>query len=623
MIYADSLNMPESTIAAYIINILPEILERPRDFIASDYTVKVEDMPVGSAVDAILTQIRLCDIEKIAISESPLSSFQNNSKSGSINIILKQRDTEEKPYWGSASVDGAIPLDILPQFAIGYKKDKFKARVIALGETYNASYDTNTIEYDANGRILSNTTSSDRNKFWTNLATLFLNYKPTNKDELSLSTSFLHGNDDDEITTSEKGSQSTTNSTNNSKVKDFRTYLKYLHKFSANNEFNFEFQYNHHPTTDGVIETLSTINKENKVNDICGQLKVKLSLLSPENKYKSFLFIGSNGNASFGSSFNDHRETTATNTIVSSEKHSSYDKIRSRGLTPFIEWENYFGPFKAKLWANLLYYHYDFQREGEERMEKDDTDFSIRLMTEWQFKEGQTLRFIADHQINRPTDMQIYPYLIEDVSSNSHIVGNFNLDNTVSNNFTLDYIYNRNWGESSLLLNASGSYNHISDVISAVTMEFNNGEKIQTFDNVGKNDMLVGMLMAMYKYKGFSVTLTADGYKNSMKLKSGTDHYRYFDIMLMPTFRTRTNWMGSLRLTYFSPVDTENLRKSSIGELSFQLGKSWGNFNVHAYGGLSLGGRTKDTHYGTDGSYKEVLAHTIKNSIGMGVRYSF
>jgi len=613
VIYTDSLNMPESTIAKYIVSILPELLERPGDFSLNDYDVKVEDMPVGDAIDAVLTQIRFCDIEKIEISESPLSSFQHESKSGSINIILKKRDTEQKHYWGSASLDYTTPMDICPSASFGYRKDKFMIRALLVGEYYKADYDTDNVDYDGKGNQLSTITQNSSEKFWTNMGTLFMNYNATPKDEFLLRASIRRSIEKMDVTSSDPYHLPSNKEENRTNL---RAYLKYKHIFSPNSQLEFESQYNHHPERDDVSEGAGTIYRDDKDNDISGQLKLKLSLLPADSKYKSFLCVGSNGFASFGNNYTGHLQTAV-------ERHSSSDKVRSRGLTPFIESENTLGQFKVKLVANLQYYHYDFRREGSERMHRDNTDLAGKLMVEWHFKPGQMFRLIGDHQNSRPSEMMIYPYLVEDAATQAHLIGNLDLESTRSNSCTLDYFYSKYWGDHSLTMNVSGSYNHISDIIEGTTKSDDKGEVYNTYCNVGKNNMLVGMIMAMYKYKMLSLTLTADYYNNFKKLDSGDDHYRYFDISLMPTFKTRTNWMASMRIKYFSPVDTKRIHRGACAGISCQIGKTWGAFNVHAFGNVSLLGRTTDTTYGADGLYSETISNVIKNSCGAGVRYSF
>lgn len=612
VIWADSLNMPESTVAEYIVNILPELLERPGDNFLNDYTVKVEDTPVGSAVYSVLTQIRFCDIEKITVSESPLSSFQNDSKSGSVNITLKKRATKEKPYWGSVSTDITSPTNICPKLSFGYKEDKFMFRAIVLGEYDNASHDYTSESYDDNGKNISSLKGTNKNKGWVNMTSLFMNYKPSAKDDLSLNVSFRHG--DDKIDNIAGGSISQTDS-RKMKAKDLRAYFKFKHKLSGQNEFQLECQYNHQPSDQDQTSDNDFITTGKKTNEISGQLKFKFALFAPESKYKSFLSVGSNGSAAYSTTNTDHSSAT--------DQHFSEDKSSSKSLTPFIESENTFGQFRLKLQANLQHYHYDFRHYGNERMEMNNNDISGKMMTEWHFRKGQTLRLIADHQIKRPSESLIYPYIVEDATTSQHVLGNKDLKNVTSDNFTLDYIYSNTWGYNSLTMNVSYSYNHIANIIESEIKTPDNDIAYQTYYNSGKNDMLVGMFMALYKYKKVSLTLTADYYNNFKKLDTGNDHFHYFNIVLMPTFRTESNWMGSMRIKYFSPVEAKNLHRGGCAGISCQLGKSWGDLNVHAYGSFSLAGKTTDTTYYDDGAYYQVTSDVIKNAVGIGVRYSF
>jgi len=611
VIYADSINMPESTIAEYIISIMPEMLERPGEYSINDYKVYVEDMPVDNAIDAVLTQIRLCDIKTIEIKDSPLSCFQNESKSGSINIILKRRNTDAKPYWGSVSWDITTPTNICPSASFGFKKDKIMIRGMMYSDLYQATYETDNATFSDSGNPLSQATSSDTEKFWAHMATVLVNYNPSAKDNMSVHTSIIKSSTKEEI------SITNPNKTKNidNKTTTIQPYINYNHNFSATSKFRIEFLYRHNPQNDDVYESGATIDKEKKVDEISGNIYLRLSLLPKDCKYKSFLDIGSTGSALFNNNTADHIESA-------DERHTSVDKVRSRGFSPYLKSENTFGNFRLKLTTNLDCYHYDFRREGSERMPRNKVQPAGKLITEWRTKKGQVFHIIGDHQNKRTSEAMIYPYLIEDAVSKQHILGNIDLENVTSNSFTLDYFDTELWGESSLTMSISSSVNHISNIIQGETKTSADGASYKTYRNAGSNNILVGMFMAMYKYRKMSITLTTDYYNNFKKLDSGKDHYRYFIISLLPSFVTASKWMGSMQLKYFSPVNAKDMHLGSCAGVSFQLGKSWGNINVHAYGNISLTGRTTDIKYGT-GQYTESTYYLTKNQAGIGIRYNF
>lgn len=103
IIHTDSLNMPRNTSASGLLTLLPELLQRPGNFLLSNYDIQVEGMSVGDAADVALYQMQMVDIEKIEVVESPLSSYQNNGQGGSINIILRSAGKDNDRLWGSAN----------------------------------------------------------------------------------------------------------------------------------------------------------------------------------------------------------------------------------------------------------------------------------------------------------------------------------------------------------------------------------------------------------------------------------------------------------------------------------------------------------------------------------------
>lgn len=614
VIVADSLNMPQSTIAKTIISVLPELLERPSEYTINDFQIKVNDMAVDYAVDAVLTQIRLCDIEKITVVESPIASYQNNSKSGAINIKLRKHSTKDKHFWGSVSTDASLPTEVSPKVSFGYDDDKFSVNSFLIGNYYDATYDEEGHTYNANGVETSNSLISEANTFRGNMTALFMNYKPSTKDELLMNVAYVYT--DDKSDYSHRIQNVHTKYSKESNRKNFNALFKYTHNFTSSSLLEFSVQNMYQPVSeDDRYEEETAMDKSNNDN-LYGHLMVKFSLLPSASKYKSTLAIGTNGNIVFGKKDTNH------DFLQDPDKgHFFSDKSHSRGLTPFVESENFLGQLRVKLMANLPYYCYDYHREGFGHMNKDNVDFGAKLMTEWHFKKNHILRFIADRQSNRPSETMVYPYLVF-ASSNIHNLGNKDLKNEHSVECTAEYVFKHKWDDHSLFMTIGTSYNHVNNVIHS-ELNLSGDDNYITYKNAGCSNIFTGEFMAMYSYKCMSLTLTSDYYNNSLKSEGGDDYYRYFNIVLMPTFKTQDNWMGSLRLKYFSPVSTKGYRKGGCSAVSFQLGKSWGGFNVHAYGNLSLSGRTTDIVYNWDLGHSETISSVQKNSIGFGVRYDF
>ncbi|GEM_PF-4767247 len=615
VIMADSLTMPESTVAKHIVSMLPELLERPGVYTLNDYQVKVEDMPVGSAVDAVLTQIRLCDIEKIEVSESPIATYQNNSKSGSINIILRKRATPEKPYWGSASLDASMPLDLWPKLSLGYQKGKVMARTLLLGDLYRATYDTDTRTYDASENLLSESTTSDAERFWSNLEILFLNYNPTERDQLMMNVAHVQTSVKDELT--ETANHTAVTAEEKGRAHNLNVFMKYVHQFAPAAKLECIAQYQHNPGKSDDTYPNGFTHKDKQANEVFAQVSGTIQLLPADSKYRSQLVVGAKGNLSLADTDADHQHTMLALT------HSYCDQVRSRGCTPFVESENRLGQFRLKLSANLPYYHYDFRRKGSERMEKDNTDCTVKMIAAYDVTRNHTVRLIADRQSSRPAETNLYPHLMEDVTNTQYTLGNLGLKNLHSEEYTLEYFFNKKWGGHTLHVTLGGSYNHISNVVGSEQGTSADNTSYTTFRNVGHNHQFIGEFMARYTYKMVSVTLTSDYYNNQVRLNTGNDHYRYCNLVLMPTFKTKSNIMGSMRVKYCSPVNAAALHRGGCAAVSMQLGKSWGNLNVHAYGNWALSGRTTDITYLGQGGRVETTDDAFKNVIGAGVRYGF
>ena len=100
VIYPDSLNLPRNTSAMTVITSLPELLQRPGDYILNNYDVQVDGMTIGSAVDVALSQLQVMDIDFIEVCESPVTSHFKNGQGGSINFVLRSKGGEKGKPWG-------------------------------------------------------------------------------------------------------------------------------------------------------------------------------------------------------------------------------------------------------------------------------------------------------------------------------------------------------------------------------------------------------------------------------------------------------------------------------------------------------------------------------------------
>lgn len=621
VIYTDSLNMPDNSIAEYLLNILPDMLERPGDALINEYDIQIEDMSVGSIMDGVLTQLRLADIEKIEVNESPLSTYMNNGQSGSINIFLKQRPNKDNGMWGSVSMDAHAPMNIYPKLTLGYKNNKFMVRAFAFGDIYNATYDTENALYQ-NGRLVGHSTMSEKDKFWSNMVRVYMQYKPDAANEFNLKVSQVSTKDDaTSITDGDNNSKETLVA----KSTILRALAKYTHQFGQKGKLTAELQYIYEPSNKEQGGT-NFLEADNNKHTLAGKVEYKHLLTAAGMKKTSWLTLGVNGNYSYTNDAKTARSNTAwldidpIPTYVSSYHDGTY--------TPYLRSENSLGRFRLKAEAQLQVKSYNIAMHTQDNYKKTKTDVLGKIMSEWHFNSNDFMRLILDRKLILPSNGQIFPFMYLDPASMKAVFGNDELKNTMSHEVKGEYFNYMKWGGHSLQLNVGLSYNNIRNIITSVTeskeLEYGGGTMpYTTYINNGKSDLFNATIMALYTYKVLSLSLAGNFFHNHKEVNNVTNHHRYFNIMLMPSFHTTDGWEGALRLNYFSKVDEEYITLGDCTTASFNFGKNWGRWNAHIYGSLALSGKTTNTVYPIEKEYSTETFYLGKNIIGAGIIYRF
>ena len=160
------LGFSESMTLNDVLHMLPELLSRPSEWQYENYSVEVNGIEVGDARDAVLDQLRLSDIQYIEVSENPITSYQNNGEGGTISIELANLEEDGKVK-GSVSLIGGYQSDFSPNLNIGYKKNKFSIKALAIAEFFSPNNITKNIDNKTTNEHKSNSTDS---KFATETA---------------------------------------------------------------------------------------------------------------------------------------------------------------------------------------------------------------------------------------------------------------------------------------------------------------------------------------------------------------------------------------------------------------------------------------------------------------------
>lgn len=627
VIYTDSLNLPENVSALTLINMLPELIQRPGNFIVTNYDVQIEDMSIASAVDVVLSQLHIQDIEKMEVSESPVTSYQKNGQGGAINFVLRSKGKENPNQWGSAGFAVASPLDIAPQVTIGYKNEKFMVRGIVLGELTNSSSDTQTLTYN-NGAFAGQSNTVAEGRFRTELARAYMEYNITDKDVVKLNLSEIYTyNRTNTITDFNPGSLMT----QRQKSTDLRAFLKYQHKTSRST-ITVQAEYNYVPN-----------RQETDVKDrYQSDGDVKNSILAGKLEYKTFLFKShtadgmlKQGEVSLGSNFNGAfgDQTTQINDLVNL---TPVEKIIPQNNTyyvmPYLKFTGTFGKLRLQAMGEFQHYKYEVKRLAgtEKDFSAISNDFTGCLVTEYRFTPDNTLRLMFDRKLQRPTSDQLFPYRLYDADQGQYVQGNPKLTPTMIHQVSLDYIGLYRWDATRrLTYNIGVSYNNITDIVNSQTTKSSGAtgglgatQKYLYFENHGSNNIASANLMALYTYKAFSLSAAGNIYHKMQDAALGKDHYTYYNLSVLSYFKLKEGWHGGACLLYYSKVAQKNASIGDCAIMEMTVGKTWGKFFVYLAETVSFAKNCTDESH--DGNTCTIRNYNMyPNTVSAGIKYTF
>lgn len=626
VVYTDSLNLPKNTRVTTVLDMLPELLQRPGETLMSNYDIQVEGMSVGSARDVALSQLQIVDVEQIKISESPISSYNNNGQGGAINIVLRSSSDEGKPYWGSAGVELGYPFNVSPQANIGYKNDKLMVRGMLLGKLYNAVTESDVaIQRDGFLEEFSALDNDIKNR--AQLASAYLAYKPTSKDVFKLNVSESYSNDMLENIHVHNVNEQAQQDNNNTVL---RTVMNYQHNFGRSS-FSAEAQYLYNPAF-GRFEQSSvrSYNTDSKSHNVSGKVQYTTYLLSPSsandpNAATVKLNVGTNFNHNMAKVDLDIFESA-----LNEDQNINTDS-KTWYIMPFANLEASFGKFRLKAVGEYQFIEYNMKMKSEPYTTSEG-DFTGKLMAEWHITPHKNLRFVLNRSLERPTAEQLYPYIYYSPSVMFHVKGNRSLLPMLSHEFAVDYISDYKWkNNQSLLIDVGLSFNRVSETISAYSVVMKDTDikdgaigSFMTYKNYGTSNIYKANLMAQYSYKAFSISFAGNWFYNDMNGVERVDyHYSYFNFSLYPHFNLSDGWHGGAKFVYYSKVDLGSLVLSNGAITRMTFGKSWQKFFVYLFQDVALHKHAEDIVYYPDGSARIDTYDMIPNSMGVGIKVCF
>lgn len=612
VIYTDSLQMPRNTLAYSLLIMLPEMLQRPGESLLSNYDVKINAVSVGNASDVALNQLMIADIEKIEISESPVSSYLNNGVGGSINLVLRSKPEDNRKTWGSVGLTTYYPADLAPQFLLNYNHDRFTFRTVLLGEIYRNTWNEDYVTKDLSEGLINREHSDNDYRYRTQLGNVYLAYRPTDRDELKLELSETSNHLKTLVTPDYDDAQL---KRNHEKMFSLDAVLKYNHLFNhakLETEFHMGYSPQEQETFFGGFKNLS---KDSRQSKMAGKVELKGDLLPSTGKTSM--------EWSFGTTFNAVRanDEIFNRFMINAADVDVNPMNNTHFIQPFAQLRMKSGKLKMQIRGELQHFCYELQR-----MEKDynfsRNDVTGMFIAEWHFNSRRFLRLMLDRKLNRPSENQLFPLVLLDPESLSYQKGNPELHPVLSHEVSLDFISNHRVDDHVFSYNARLSYNMQNDLINSISATGDAVPNYMTYENNGDSKILNADFMALYRYRQFILSVTANGYHKQQILGGAESKYNYYNLSIYPQFNLADGWHGGVQATYYSKVKLQSGTLSDCCLTQMTVGKQWRHLFVYFYDRVTMHKQALDKSI-VDGRKLFTYYEMVPNCVGVGVKYSF
>lgn len=592
VLFIDQFNLPESATILEALSILPELLSRTDNAVLSNYDVKIDGFSLGAAYEGTLSQVRLGQVQKIEISESPIDSYKNNGVGGSINIILKPLD---EGFSGEVALSAYSLFEIKPMLQIGYKKNGLTLRGIAEFDYYNPKGTVINTQGYADGKEVpySQTDSTDR-RYTSETARILMEYRPTEQDEFKLRfAEHISWDDNNQLIDAKEGDiYSKTNKQFDGKRLNIDANAKFKHTFASNGSiFQLESTYSYTPTENkSTVLSYRSIGAQDLNHSISGKAEYEqhFQTARPENFTKLIIGVNTN-NATIEKYYNlcydfEPDEEICVNSVIHTWFISPYAKIDAK----IVNW---------RLKAEVEYQNFNYNVRGgldKTKYTANRGDLTGKVMAGWQINANNHIQLVYDRKLERPQGAMLYPYITFNPEYERYEFGNPELYPMTINEVSLNYITNFERGIHKFVFNGEITYMNVNDMLTPVQkMDPQKRKKYTMYENKGVNNIVIGEVTAIYTInKLCNISFTGNVYNNHKNIDGTEDDYTYYNMSLFPSFNFKRNWGVSSRLTYYSRVTTNDSEIGATTTLSLSANKSWRKFTAYIYGILPLNGKS-------------------------------
>lgn len=620
-INVDELGLPGTTAMSEVLRMLPELLNRPTLTMLDNYDIQINGFSVGDSKEQILSQTYLSDVITIEIDEDAVASYQNNGQGGTIDFTLRPL---KEGVSGKVNLDAYTLFELQPTLQFNFKKKKFSLYSYAAYDMYlpGTSFE-NTMKVSPQLISSSDTTTT---KSHHQMFRTFMEYKPSEKDVLTLQLFETFGKKNDDYSHVVEGSYIINNSTQQGKSLNLSANLKYVHTFKSAS-LTAEARYGFNQSNNGM--TFGS-NRSYDIEDLTEAVSGKLEYVqnfTPKGKMKS-------GSIGFGTNFNfPHIGNDRNESFFPGLDQPITTQLFMVGdckfISPYFKTEWVLGKWRLKLTTEYQIYNYSlidkYIGDGNS-FEKSQHDFTGKFVAGWQLAPHHHLRLIVDRKIRRPSNFQVYPFKLYDVSKRYYFKGNSDLNPERSHEYQLDYITDiaTKHGDF-LMVNVNASYIHVNGVIgtSAASFDPEFCYDYKTFINDGTNSIFRASAMLLYSVGRLSVSLSGNVFNNNTVIGGVADHYTYYSLAILPSLAFDNHWSLTASAMYSSPVKTIN---SELGQSAFahlRLSKSWGNVIASIQGMLPLSAKATDLYFDEDDIFSVRRYMPYKGYLGISCSWQF
>lgn len=610
IINTDSLGMPTSTSAYEVLSILPDLVERTKDFILENYDIQVNGKSVGNARDAVLNQIRISDLKCIEVSENTLSSVSAMGSGGAISLELRS---------ATPGLTGSVNVDVNNEatYAGGIRLDDMNSKLVFHGLVTVENF----VPRDFTTSSPTGESTCSTNQDFTELVSGYLEYRPNKADlfKFNVSENYTNSREHDLTTVNNTTSADSRTRTRNTSI---FVGSNYEHLFRSLTKLCIEFNYKNIPEFyDGEYFTRNS-SYNSYVNNLSGDIKIQQPLIKATSTRSIQLEAGSQCNIIFT---NNHSEgmfknggdtdTDAGNALSTFDSDEGTYFIR-----PYAKVESQFNKWQFMATADYQHFIYKSKLGTEDKKSSHVCkDVTGQLVAMYAPNDHNMLRLRYVRSITRPSTYYLFPYPFYDPLTDLYQYGNPDLTPSHQNAVDLDYGLDLSTKEYRLELKASVEYSHTTDIIKIID-KYN----IRNYYNQGKSNVLMGDLGLFFQEGHVSTWLSGNVFHKMDDLDNdgNTDHYTYYNLLLRHVIHFGRGWNVAINATFNSAVTTETYKNQGIFYGGLRIAKTWSHLNAFIYGVQNFLGVEKNEVY--------VNGQTITNdyeymhsSVGCGVRYNF